>query len=88
MEESTVLAALIILVVLNAIFTPGFLTAGNISNVLVQSVVLVVLGIAMTFVLVVGGIDLSIGSTMGLSAAFCVYSINHGVPVVLALSSD
>lgn len=85
MEESTVLAALIILVVLNAIFTPGFLTAGNISNVLVQSVFLVILGIAMTFVLVGGGIDLSIGSTMGLSAAFCVYSINHGVPVAIAL---
>src|SRR5437763_17181956 len=84
-EGATVFAALLILVVFSSIFAPGFLTPGNLTNVLVQSVFVVVLGIGMTFVLVAGGIDLSVGSTMGLAAALTIYSLNHGVPVVLAL---
>jgi ribose transport system permease protein len=84
-EGATVFAALIILLVVSSIFAPGFLTAGNITNVLVQSVFVIILGIGMTFVLVAGGIDLSIGSTMGLSATLCVYSLNSGVPLILAV---
>src|SRR6476660_7285098 len=78
-EGSTVLAALIILVVVSAIFAPGFMTSENLTNVLVQSVFVIILGIGMTFVLVAGGIDLSVGSTMGLSGALCIYSMNSGV---------
>ena len=84
-EGATVFAALILLVVISSIFAPRFLTPGNLTNVLVQSVFVVILGIGMTFVLVAGGIDLSVGSTMGLSAALTIYSINHGVPMALAL---
>ena len=84
-EGATVLAALFLLVVFSSIFAPRFLTPDNLTNVLVQSVFVVILGIGMTFVLVSGGIDLSVGSTMGLSAAVTIYSINHGVPVAVAL---
>jgi ribose transport system permease protein len=84
-EGSTVFAALIILFVVSAIFAPGFMTSENLTNVLVQSVFLIIIGIGMTFVLVAGGIDLSVGSTMGLSGALCIYSMNSGVPFVLAL---
>lgn len=84
-EGSTVLIALIILVVVSAIFAPGFMTSENLTNVLVQSVFVMILGIGMTFVLVAGGIDLSVGSTMGLSGAICIYSMNTGVPFVFAL---
>jgi ribose transport system permease protein len=84
-EGSTVLAALIILFVVSAVFAPGFMTSENLTNVLVQSVFVIILGIGMTFVLVAGGIDLSVGSTMGLSGALCIYSMNSGVPFVLAL---
>jgi ribose transport system permease protein len=84
-EGATVFAALIILLVISGTFAPDFLTPGNISNVLVQSVFVVILGIGMTFVLIAGGIDLSVGSTMGLSAALTIYCINLGVPVAFAL---
>jgi ribose transport system permease protein len=84
-EGATVFAALVVLVVISAVFAPGFLTTGNLTNVLVQSVFVVILGIGMTFVLVAGGINLSVGSTMGLSAALTIYCINHGAPVPFAL---
>ena len=85
LEGVTVLGALALLVLVTSITAPEFLTAGNIENVLVQSVFLVILGIGMTYVLIAGGIDLSVGSTMGLSAALCLYGLNHGVPLVLSL---
>jgi ribose transport system permease protein len=84
-EGTTVLAALIILLVVSAIFAPGFMSGENLTNVLVQSVFVIILGIGMTFVLVAGGIDLSVGSTMGLSGALCIYSMNSGVPFFLAV---
>jgi ribose transport system permease protein len=84
-EGATVLAALIVLVAISAIFAPGFRSAENLTNVLVQSVFVMILGIGMTFVLVGGGIDLSVGSTMGLSGATTIYCLNSGVPFILAL---
>jgi ribose transport system permease protein len=84
-EGSTVLPVLLILLVGSAIFAPGFMTGENLTNVLVQSVFVIILGIGMTFVLVAGGIDLSVGSAMGLSGALCIYSLNSGIPFVLAL---
>ncbi|HEY0789759.1 MAG TPA: ABC transporter permease [Chthoniobacterales bacterium] len=84
-EGATVFAALILLVAFSSAFAPGFLSPGNLTNVLVQSVFVVILGIGMTFVLVAGGIDLSVGSTMGLAAALTIYSINHAIPVPLAI---
>lgn len=84
-EGATVLAALVVLVVLSSVFAPSFLSAGNVKNVLVQSVFVLILSTGVTFVLVSGGIDLSVGSTMGLSAALCVYALDHGLPLALAL---
>lgn len=84
-EGATVFLALALLAIFSSIFAPSFLTAENLSNVLVQSVFVVILGIGMTYVLISGGIDLSVGSTMGLSAALCVFCLNAGVPLPLAL---
>jgi ribose transport system permease protein len=84
-EGATVLAALIILLIISAVFAPGFRSAENLTNVLVQSVFVMILGIGMTFVLVGGGIDLSVGSTMGLSGAVTIYCLNSGIPFILAI---
>jgi D-xylose transport system permease protein len=58
-----VISALIVLVVVFQIVSPHnvFLTAGNIVNLLQQSAVFIVLGMAEIFVLLLGEIDLSIG---------------------------
>lgn len=85
LENGTALAALVLLVLFSAITAPEFLSAENITNVLVQSVFILILGIGMTFVLVAGGIDLSVGSTMGLSATLSIWALNHHVATPIAM---
>lgn len=84
-EGVTVFFALALLVLFSALFVPVFLTVENISNVLVQSVFVMILGVGMTYVLISGGIDLSVGSTMGLAAGVCVLTLNSGVPLPIAI---
>jgi ribose transport system permease protein len=60
-----------VLVVLCAVFSalsPRFLTLGNLSIVLEQGTVLLVAALGMTFVIIAGSIDLSVGSIVALSA--------------------
>ena len=60
---------LIVMVIILTIFNPVFLSQRNIFNVLRQTSVFMVLGVGMTFVIATGGIDLSVGSIVGLSAS-------------------
>jgi ABC-type xylose transport system permease subunit len=60
---------LLLLVLAMTLLSPVFLTGANISNVIVQTSVLAVLAIGQLFVILVAGIDLSVGSVLGLSTA-------------------
>jgi ribose transport system permease protein len=66
-RESGVALALVLLVLGFSVLTPLFLTPGNISNIFTQIAINVILAVGMTFVILIGGIDLSVGSVM----AFC-----------------
>lgn len=67
-NEWALLAALVVECLLFAISAPSFATAGNFFEVLRFSVELGLLAVALTPVLVTGGIDLSVGSTVGMTA--------------------
>jgi ribose transport system permease protein len=58
---------LLLLILVMALLSPVFLTGANISNVAVQTSVLAILAIGQLFVILVAGIDLSIGSILGLT---------------------
>ena len=60
------LFVLIGLVVLFGIASPHFLTTDNLLNVMQQSAINAILGIGLTFVIISGGIDLSVGSILAL----------------------
>jgi ribose/xylose/arabinose/galactoside ABC-type transport system permease subunit len=68
-----------------AIASPYVLSPDNIHNTFVESVSAVLLAAGLTFVLISGGIDLSIGSNIGLSAAMTLFASMNGAPTVLAL---
>jgi len=61
------LLTLIVLVGVAALAAPRFLSVLNLTNVLVQSAVIAVVALGMTFVIVGGGFDLSVGSTVALA---------------------
>jgi ribose transport system permease protein len=68
------------------IATPYFLTVNNLLNVLDQVTILGVLAVGMTFVIVTGGIDLSVGSVLALSTMIVGWtSHNAGWPLWLSI---
>lgn len=58
---------LILLVVVLSVISPSFLTISNMINILRQTSLLFVLAAGMTLVILTGGIDLSMGSVLGLA---------------------
>jgi len=67
------------------IATPFFATAANLANVAEQSVIVGVIGIGMTCVILIGGIDLSVGSLVGLAGVVVGTALQRGMPVAIAV---
>lgn len=65
--------------------SPYFLTVGNLGNVLVQSSFIGFLALGMTFIMIDGNIDLTVGSTLALAAALSVGLQQAGAPPLVAV---
>jgi len=61
-----------------ALATDAFLTTGNLANVLRQNAFTAILAAGMTFAILTGGIDLSVGSVVALSGVFCADALSRG----------
>lgn len=68
-DNRIILFALILLVGIMSFIAPNFLTKGNLIDIIRLNSIKGIMSIAMTFVLLTGGIDLSVGSTFALSGA-------------------
>jgi galactofuranose transport system permease protein len=78
------LAALILLILANAIFTRNFWNITNFWNILLQVSPTMLVAIGMTFVIATRGIDLSVGSVMAIAASMAAINLQFGViPAVL-----
>jgi ribose transport system permease protein len=66
--ELSMLGALALLCVVLSVLSPNFLSAGNLRNVLWQVTAIGIIAIGQTFVILTGGIDLSVGGIAALSA--------------------
>ncbi len=79
---------LIGLVVLGAVLsalTPYFLTVSNLLNIAEQTSINAIVAVGMTFVILSGGIDLSVGSIVALSGVVLGLALRDGQPLVLAV---
>lgn len=84
-----VLAALILLVIAASFLSDRFLTLPNLLNVLRQVAIVGILAIGMTFVILTRGIDLSVGSILGISVVLYAglletHSMAIAIPLGLA----
>jgi ribose transport system permease protein len=80
------LVGLIVLVVVMAVLSPTFLTFRNVFNVGTQIAVIAIIALGSTFVIVSGGIDLSVGSVLALAGiVFGWASAKAGLPLPVAL---
>ena len=71
--------ALILVFAYFAAYAPNFLSAGNMIIITKHVALNAFLAIGMTFVIITGGIDLSVGSTVGLSAMVAGWLVLHGI---------
>ncbi len=79
--QNGALVGLVVLCVALFVATPDFLTGNNLLNVGVQASTIAVLAFGMTFVIVAGGIDLSVGSVAALAAMISAWSYaSAGMP--------
>lgn len=83
--QHTSLVLFAVVFVVFGFLSPRFLALDNLLNILVQSSVLIVGAVGMTFVLLTAGIDLSVGSIMFLSAVPAGHLVQRGHSPWLAL---
>lgn len=77
-KESGILVGLVLLGLILSVFTTTFFTPYNLSIVLRQASYIGLVAFGQTFVLLIGGIDLSVGSIAGLSAILTTLSMTKG----------
>ncbi len=84
-RELNVFIALIVVGALISLATPYFLTTNNLMGVFRSFSMTAIMSIGMAMVIITGGIDLSVGSVMGLSSLVTALGFAYGLPTGLCI---
>lgn len=79
------LLGLFLIVIVITILNPSFMTTDNVLNILRQVSISALIAFGMTFVILTGGIDLSVGSTLALTGAVAATMLASGIDPVLTI---
>lgn len=82
--EGFLVCALALIIAMNTVLVPEFLTLSNQINLFQLSIEKIIVALVMTFVIINAEIDLSVGSMMGLSACAFGWLFLNGIPAPLA----
>ncbi|RKL66216.1 ribose ABC transporter permease [Salipaludibacillus neizhouensis] len=86
LQQILAFASLIILVVFFSIVSEHFWQWSNISGILLSTTVIGILALGVTFIIITGGIDLSVGTVMTLSSVMTgVFLVNMNLPIVVGI---
>jgi len=85
--ELGTLLGLALLVILLSVLTPHFLSVSNLLNVMEQTSINAVIAVGMTFVILSGGIDLSVGSVLALAGVVLASALRAGAAMPLAIAA-
>ncbi|MGO0059585.1 ABC transporter permease [Brevibacillus fluminis] len=83
--KNKVLIALLLLSLFFSVSSEQFLRVDNILNIFLQSAIMGIVAIGMTYVIITAGIDLGVGSVVAVSGMFIAGLVNAGVPFVIAM---
>lgn len=79
-------AAILVVMIVGAMVNfPNFQLPRILSSILLDNAYLLVLAVGMTFVILTGGIDLSVGAVMAFTGILCARLLSEGVPVAVAV---
>ncbi|UJW35337.1 ABC transporter permease [Saccharothrix sp. AJ9571] len=84
-QRQGALAILVVAVVASTFAFDSFGTAGNLTNIALQASFLAVVALGMTFVIMTGGIDLSVGSVFALGGVLAAWGAQYGTWVAILL---
>jgi D-xylose transport system permease protein len=84
-KTNATLIALVVLSVALALADPTFHTARNLSNVARQVTIVGITGVGMTMVILIAGIDLSVGSVVGVAAVVVTLLMQYGLAAWIAV---
>lgn len=85
LRSLTLAGILLVMWISLAVSTNTFLTLTNFVDLARQSSLWSIIAIGQTFVIITGGIDLSVGAVIGFSGVVCAMLMNAGVPIPLAV---
>ncbi len=84
-RELNVLTALLVVGALISVFTPYFLTTDNLMGVFRSFSMIAIMSIGMVMVIITGGIDLSVGSVMGMASLVTAIGFQNGLPTIVCI---
>lgn len=85
-REASLVAIIIVTAIIMTFLTPGFLTRSNILTTLIGLSMDGIIAVAMTVVLVMGGIDLSVGSVLAFASVLTgILTVNAGLNIWLSV---
>jgi len=86
-KASSLLLAYLLLAISIAVVDPGFFGGGNLENVLESNAGLAVTVVGMTFVIITGAYDLSVGGVAGLAGVvYAKVALTHSIPASIAIA--
>lgn len=83
--EGFLLAILLVIIIINGLHAPAYLSIGNQINLFILSIEKIIVALVMTFIIINAEIDLSVASTMGLAACTLGWLYERGVPIWVGL---
>ena len=81
----TLLGLLVIMWIVLSIWTTTFWTSGNIANLLRQGAMIAILAMGETFVIITGGIDLSVGAVAGFVSMAVAWLLTHDLGIASSI---
>lgn len=79
------LLGLVGMIVVLALLSPVFLTVPNLLNILTQVSIIAIVSVGMTYVIITGGINLSLSGILALASVVCALLLKQGVHSFLAM---
>ena len=84
-REFVLLAFIVLVFIVMSLASPVFLTKGNVTAMLLGLSINTIVAIGMTVLLVSGGFDLSVGSGVAFTGAFCAVLLSFGVSAPISI---
>ena len=85
LQRYGLVVSFLLLCLVLSLLSDRFLTVGNLTNVLRQSTINLIIAIGMTYVILTAGIDLSVGAVLALSTVVTADLLQRGIPILPTL---